>query len=55
MKDKSKFSVCNDSDLGYFDDFFVEEIRNEIRDTLIGIDKEKNLEVEIVDNSVSSI
>lgn len=38
MKDKSTLTVLfNDSDIGYFDDYFVEEVKKEIEDTLVSI------------------
>lgn len=41
MKDKSTLTVLfNDSDIGYFDDYFVEEVKKEIEDTLVSINSE---------------
>lgn len=42
MKDKSTLTVLfNDSDIGYFDDYFVEEVKKEIEDTLVSINSKK--------------
>lgn len=43
MADK-RFSFelsLNDSDVGYFDDYFVEEVKQDIKNTLINIDKKE--------------
>lgn len=34
MKKSTLMTSTNDSDVGYFDDFFIEEVRKEIRATL---------------------
>jgi DNA replicative helicase MCM subunit Mcm2 (Cdc46/Mcm family) len=38
MENKNPLTVIhNDSDLGYFDDYFVKEVRKEIEETLVSI------------------
>ena len=38
-KDYQFMTHQNDSDVGYFDDFFIEEIKKEIKDTLLELNE----------------
>lgn len=41
MKKQTNTMIFNDSDIGYFDEYFVEEVRKEIRETLAMIKQEE--------------
>jgi hypothetical protein len=46
MKDNSTCTL-NDSDIGYLDDFFVEEVKKEIKQTLLTFRDDDCMECEV--------